>query len=241
MTERQDVRQIVNLLKLREFIILQIIHFKVKWVNLVEYIKVLYNYYSNLNFRQSDTALLFAYLLKNPFRISKRFLLSRGAEEIYTYGETPLTTLDHIAKECRLNSEDTVFELGCGRARTCFWLNAFIGCKVVGIDFVPEFIAIANKIVERYHLQGLTFRLEDIFEADFTGATVIYLYGICYTDVEIGRLVKGLDKLPKGTKIITVSYAITDIIPKAPYRIERKFSAAFTWGITDVYLQLATR
>ncbi len=231
----------MNFLKLREFIILQIIHFKVKWVNLIEYIKVVYNYYFNVKFCRIDTALLFAYLFKNPFRISKKFLLSRGAEEIYTYGETPLTTLDHISKECRLTQEDTVFELGCGRARTCFWLNTFIGCKVVGIDFVPEFIAIANKVAERYHLEQVTFRLEDIFEADFSGATVIYLYGICYTDEEIGRLVKGLNRLPKGTKIITVSYAITDIIPEAPYRTEHKFSAAFTWGITDVYLQLATR
>ncbi len=43
--------------------------------------------------------------------------------------------MDVIARECGIQKEDVVFELGCGRGRTCFWLNTFIGCKVVGIGF----------------------------------------------------------------------------------------------------------
>ena len=46
-------------------------------------------------------------------------------------------------------------------------------------------------------------------------------------------------ELPEGTKIITVNDALTEYRPEAPFRVLKQFSAAsFTWGITDVYLQI---
>ncbi len=66
--------------------------------------------------------------------------------------ETPLTSLEVIARECQLSVRDVVFELGCGRGRTCFWLNQFIGCAVIGIDYVPAFIEKALKVKRRFHI-----------------------------------------------------------------------------------------
>lgn len=232
-------RSIISFLK-EQFILLWI-HFKVTIYNFIEYLRVVVRYYPHFSFAKIDLTLLLSYLFSNPFRISKRFLSSRGAKEVYTYGETPLTTLDHISHNFGITARDVVFELGCGRGRTCFWLNQWLGCTVVGIDYVPDFIDKAQKIKERFHLQHISFRLEDLFQANLKGATVIYLYGTCFSAAEIDILIDRLSELPKGTKVITVSYALTEFQPAAPFRVIKQMTASFTWGKTDVYLQVKKR
>ena len=189
--------------------------FKVKLANTVEYFLVVFNYYRKLSFLKIDSSLLLSYLFANPFRISRLFLQTRGEENIYMYGETPLTTMDYISQQCGLKQNDRVFELGCGRGRSCFWLNQWIGCSVVGIDFVPDFISKAERVRARYHLDSIEFRLENLFESNLSGATAIYLYGTCYSDQEIITLIKRFEELPKGTKIITVSYSLLDDVCSA--------------------------
>ena len=220
-------------------------YLKLFWLNLtvsfrqfVEYLRVIFRYYSNLSFCKIDTYLIFTYLFHSPFRISKRFLRDLGETDIYTYGETPLTTLDQMAQTSQLTSHDTVFELGCGRGRTCFWLNQFIGCKVVGIDYVPVFIERANQIKEKFNLKDIQFREDNMLTTDLTGATVIYLYGTCLEDAFIEDLIQRFSRLPNGTKIITVSYSLLDYAPKGPFTILKSFPARFTWGTTDVYLHV---
>lgn len=224
--------------KIKETGSLIFINLKVTFSNLFEFAHVVVKYYPHLQFFKIDLTLLLSYLLMNPFRISKRFLLQKGEVEIYTYGETPLTTLDFIAHQCKLSDRDVVFELGCGRGRTCFWLNQFIGCSVVGIDYIPIFIEKAEKIKNRFHVQGISFLLEDLFQADLTGATVVYLYGTCFSAGYIDLLIERFSHLPEGTEIITVSYALTDFQPEAPFKVIKQFPASFTWGTTDVYLQV---
>lgn len=225
-------------LRLKEYLLLSAIHLKVKCINLAEYLRVIFRYYSHWAFFKIDATLLFSYLCANPFRISKRFLLQKGEPDIYTYGETPLTTLDVISQASGLTSRDVVLEMGCGRGRTCFWLNQFVGCRVIGIEYVPAFIEKAEKVKERFHVQGVEFRLEDLFHADLKGATVIYLYGTCFSSEQIDRLIEQFIQLPEGTKIITVSYALTEYQPEAPFVILKQFPVSLTWGGTTATLQV---
>lgn len=219
--------------------------FSLLWLNLVvkkrnffEYLKVVARYYPNITFMKIDSSLLFKYIFRSPFTISKKFLQKRGASDIYAYGETPLTTLDHIANVCQLSAANKVFELGCGRGRGCFWLNCFIGCKVVGIDFVPAFIKKANAVKRTYELHDIEFRCEDILETDLTGASAIFMYGTCFEAPFLEKLIQRLSSLDSGSKIITVSYPLTDFTDKPLFVVMKRFSATFTWGEADVYLQI---
>lgn len=225
---------------LKENFVLFLINIRVKFANFLDYLKVVYKYYPRFHFFKIDSALLASYFFSNPFRVSKEFLLRKGEEDIYTYGETPLTTMDLIAKECSISSQDLVYEMGCGRGRTCFWLHEFIGCKVVGVDYVPLFIEKAKRVQKRFNVKGIKFLLEDIFQMKLKNASVVYLYGSCYSAEQIGLLIERFTKLPKGTKIITVSYALTEFQPEAPFQILKVFEGKFTWGKTDVYLQEKT-
>lgn len=212
---------------------------KIKKQDLVEYCRVVSRYYSSQAFLKVDAALVLSYLFKHPFALSKRFLLEQGAKDLYTYGETPLTTLDMIARECRLSPRDLVFDLGCGRGRACFWLNAFIGCNVVGVEQVPAFIERANKLKERFNISGVSFRHEDILQTNLKGATAVYLYGTCFEPPFIEALTRRLTtQLAKGAKVITVSYALTEYVPDAPFEVLKRFQASFPWGSADIFLQV---
>lgn len=228
----------ISLENVKEFLELLWLNFIVKIRNFKEFMAVMTRYYRNIPFLKIDLSLLSSYLFKSPFEMSKCYLMKKGEKEIYAYGETPLTTLDDIAKQCQISSHDTVFELGFGRGRTCFWLYSFIHCKVIGIEIIPEFVEIANKIKTKYAIHDIEFRQGDIIESDYTGASVIYLYGICFEDAFIKKLIKKFQNLPKGTKIITISYPLEDYTEKQTFEVMKRFPAKFTWGEADVYLQL---
>ena len=165
-------------------------------------------------------------------------MLKSGEEEIYVYGETPLTTLDTIAKRCEISSSDIFFEVGCGRGRTCFWLSCFIQCKVVGIDYIPEFIQKANETKLAFDLHEVKFLKQNILKVDYTLATVIYLYGTCYERSFIEKLIKKFIKCAAGTKIITISYSLNEYSKQPLFEIVTKLSCNYTWGQADVYIQI---
>lgn len=225
--------------KVIEYLQLFWLNLTVKKSNLWEYIRVIYRYYfSSYSFMKVDTALISKYVFKNAFTISKQYLKEKGESDIYAYGETPLTTLDTIVKACGLSQDDTVFELGAGRGRGCFWLCHFVGCKVVGIEIIPTFVQIANEVKANYFVENVEFRLGDILEADYRGATALYLYGTCYEDDFIKKLIERLSKVPSGTKVITVSYSLADYEEKIDFEVMKRFTVPFTWGEGDVYLQI---
>lgn len=222
----------------KEFFSLLFLNFKVLFKNSVEFVKIAFRYYSNLSFMKADVALQLMYLFHNPYKISKRFLKNKGADDVYAYGETPLTSMDLIAKECHLTPQDCVYELGAGRGRTCFWLNTVVGCSVVGIEFVPEFVERAERIAKRLNMQNIDFRLADFLKTDYAGATVCYLYGSCLDDVSIKKLAAKFAKLPRGTKIITVSYPLTEYAENNSFEVMKRFTVPYTWGNADVFLHV---
>lgn len=227
-------------MSIKEFFSLLWLNFVVCIKNLIEFFKVAFRYYWSMSFLKSDLALRLMYLFHNPYRMSKRFLMNKGAHDVYAYGETPLTSLEIIAKKCGLNEKDCLFELGCGRGRTCFWLHSFVGCSVVGVEHVPEFVERANLIKNRLGITKLEFRLTDMTETDLQGATACYLYGSCLDDKTIQKLADHFSRLPAGTKIITVSYPLSDYSKKPSFEVMKRFTVPYTWGEADVFLQVVS-
>lgn len=205
------------------------------WVNvhatffrLFGWMRVIVSYYRNAHFAYTDTLLWGSYLLKNPYRISRSHL------EANLYGETPLPTLDKIVQQCRILSKDTVYELGCGTGRTCFWLCHFVKCRAIGIDHVPTYIERANRVKRLSGTDQLTFICGDIFKEPLHGATVIYLYGTAMEDEWIEKLVEHFQTLKSGTRVITTSYPLTDY--SSDYTVVKSFRGFFPWGSTTIHL-----
>lgn len=214
------------------------LRFAVSFRTAFHYLQEVFYYYRHWRFFSIDQALLRRYWFKNPYRINRDFLQEKGAEDLYTYGETPLVTLEHIVKECDISQEDYVFEMGSGRGRSCFWLHYFVGCFVLGIEIVPEFVRIAQDVKEQYGVDGVEFVRKDFLEQSYEEATVIYYYGTCAQDEEIAQLVECFKKSKPGTKIITVSYPLSDYDSSNSFKLVKTFPATFTWGEGIVYLQV---
>ena len=170
---------------------------------------------------------------KNPYRICRRYLEKRGAANIHTYGETPLSSLEKIAKWAGLTEEDVVYDLGCGPGRTSLWLYHFIGCTVVGVEQIPQFIKRAKRLERR----RLRFLEADYLNLDYSEATAVYLYGTTMEEGEIRQLLRRLETLPEGAKVITVSFPLTDYAPDS-YQLLDTLTVPYTWGKADVYLNL---
>ena len=222
-----------------EILQLLFLNFRVTVRNLGEFVRVAYRYYRNTRFAKADLLLLSQYVFHNPYRISRAHLQKTGAEDVYTYGETPLTTLESIAKECGITERDTVVELGAGRGRSCLWLRYFVKCKVIGIEWLPAFVQKAQYVIQKCDIKGVEFLQEDMLTADLSDVSEVYLYGTCMSDEDIRVLLERLQSLTPGTKVITVSYPLTDY--GDGFEVLRRFPARFTWGDADVYLHARKR
>jgi len=194
------------------------LYFKVKVYEWLEQRKVQKFFYHHKPFKEVDLALLAAYKGKNPYRISREHL------KVHSYGETPITTMAHIAQQCEITQKDHVIEMGAGRGRTSLFLAEYIGCQVIAYEQIPDFV---KKMPSS---QRLKTQHQDMFSADFSEATAIYLYGTMLNDAEIITL---CDRFPEGTKIITVSYSLSDY--SRHYVTKKNLTGKFPWGETEVY------
>ncbi|MBS0606820.1 MAG: class I SAM-dependent methyltransferase [Verrucomicrobia bacterium] len=214
------------------------IAWKVWWYFFQEERQVRLCFYRNGKFQSRDRAFKKIYRFKNPYRMNKKFLRSMGIQEVDTYGETPLTTLYSIAKQCEITSQDHFIDLGCGRGRGTFFLNDYFGCRTTGIEWNPEFVANAKKLAATGASLAPEFICTDMLSADLSKATVIYLFGTCLPDPIIEKLAESFARLPRSTKIITVSFPLSDY--SKAFREIKEFTGSFPWGEGSIYLNQRT-
>lgn len=194
-------------------------------------------YYNHDTFKKCDLALHEAYRGKDPYLLSKEFLKRRGAKEIYAYGETPLTVLAEICRRCGVLPNDRFVDLGCGRGRSLFFLATHFGCKAVGVEQIPEFVERGNQIAKNVELLSVSLLHQDILDADLSAATIIYLYGTCLEEEVIERLIEKFAHLQRGTRIITVSFPLSDYCQANLFQVKDEFTLRFPWGSARGYIQ----
>lgn len=208
---------------------LYLLRFKTDLLQLIENIRVALRYYHNKEFRKRDLTLLKNSFWNNPYKIGSRYVKKSGNES-YTYGETPLTSLEMIVKECHITKEDTVYELGSGRGRAALWLGAYLGCKVVAIENVPGLYELSKRVLTMPNMKVVH---NDFLKTSLEGATVLFLFGSCLSEEEIDQLTERVKFLKKNTKIITVSFPL-----KRYCETVKVFEVPFLFGKASVYYQL---
>ncbi len=203
---------------------------------LYERICICFYYLTNPRFFATDFLCLLQYAVSNPFSLCDNYNRLYPENRTQCYGETPLTTLKQVIGSLAISSDDTVYELGCGRGRTMFWLHHFIGCRVIGIDINPFFIKRAQRVKNILSLQNLKFKQSFMHKADLSDANLVYLYGTSLHDEYIVELVEALKTIPTGARLVSVSYSILDYASDSDFVVERKFKARFHWGRATVYV-----
>ena len=210
---------------------------KVKWQECREFVCVLWRFRSCQRFLSGYCLLAALYLFSSPYTVSRRYLKWINADDVYSYGETPLTSLAEIADRTGIHAEDHVFELGAGSGFTALWLSLVKGCRVTAIECVPGFVYRLDWVVRVLKLSGIEVRCEDYLKASFENATVIYLFASNLDDLIINELAERLAALPLGTRIVTVSYPLQPYIERPVFALADQFEVCFPWGRADVYVQ----
>jgi hypothetical protein len=177
-------------------------------------------YYRSPKFALIDLAFGLVALFINPYRMCRKFLARKRCANIHAYGETPFTTYERIVKECGIGPDDVWMELGAGRGKGCFWLAHFVGCRVIGVEWIPTFVSVAKAIQRLFGLKNVRFEQSDMEQIDLSQATVIYLYG------HHPQL-----KISKGTRVISISEPLSGLT------VIKTFWVRYPWGRTTAYLQ----
>lgn len=206
---------------------------KILWLHLLEERKIRMLFYKNKLFKQADLALKKAYRFKNPYRISKNFERKRKNSLIHTYGETPLTTLFHLLKLCKITKEDCFVDLGCGRGRIVLFVASIFRCKSVGVDWILTFCHKAQKIATSLSLTSQFFS-QNILSYTLQEATIIYFYSLCMEELPFLKMIAHLDRIKKGTKVITVSYPLSDY--STLFFVIHTEVVFYPWGKTTAYI-----
>ena len=124
---------------------------------------------------------------------------------------TPQEVVDEMLKVAKVGKGDVHYDLGCGDGRTVI-SAAKLGARATGIDINPVRIKESEENAAKQGMTGkVTFKLEDLFEADFRDATVITLYLLPSLNV---KLRPTLFKLKPGTRIVSHDFDMGDWKPE---------------------------
>lgn len=86
-------------------------------------------------------------------------------QDLWELGSSPKVIVDLILRHMQVPEKDKVLDLACGKGAVSVQIAKTLGCKVKGIDIIPEFIDFANKKAKEYCVKNLCeFKVGDINE-----------------------------------------------------------------------------
>jgi len=130
-----------------------------------------------------------------------------GLELDVPYVVTPYAVVDEMLRLARVGPDDVIFDLGCGDGRIVIAAAERFGARGVGIDIDPLRIEEANEAARRAGVADrLRFTVQDLFQTDFSSATVVALY--LYPELNAKLRPKLLADLRPGARIVSHQFGI---------------------------------
>ncbi|MCX8160275.1 MAG: class I SAM-dependent methyltransferase [Candidatus Saccharicenans sp.] len=156
---------------------------------------------------------------------------------------TPYEVIEDMLRFADLKKGDILYDLGCGDGRIVIEAARRAGIRAVGIDIDPERIRESRENARIAGVENLVeFRQANIFEADFSEATVVTMYLL--PDVNI-RLRPTILKLRPGTRIVShqfdmdewqadrMTYVSVDLYPHTVFLwiVPANISGIWDWSL----------
>jgi len=127
------------------------------------------------------------------------------------YVPTPPTVVDAMLKMAQVTSNDVVYDLGCGDGRIVVMAAEKYGARGVGVDLDPRRIAEANENAKLAPVADkVKFVVQDVFDTDFSDATVVTLYMLPSVNEKLMPKIKALKP---GTRVVTHAFTFGDAWP----------------------------
>jgi SAM-dependent methyltransferase len=137
---------------------------------------------------------------------------------------TPEALVERMLTMAQVGPRDVVYDLGSGDGRMVI-AAARRGARAVGVEFNPELVAFSER---RARAQGVArharFVQGDIFETDFSEATVVTLYLLSTLNM---RLRPTLLRMRPGTRVVSHAFSMDDWAPDEVSQAEGR--TAYLW------------
>jgi precorrin-6B methylase 2 len=141
---------------------------------------------------------------------------------------TPPEVVQAMLKLGEVKKGDVLYDLGSGDGRIPIAAAKQFGVRGVGIDINPERIREANANAQKEGVTNLvTFKNEDLFEANFKDATVVTLYLLDSLNEKLRP--KLLADLKPGTRIVSHAFRMGDWKPEQ--QVEVGGTYIYRWTI----------
>lgn len=113
----------------------------------------------------------------------------------------------------KITAADKVYDLGSGDGKLPIAAAKLFGATAVGIEYDADLVRHSRCLAEAEGVhERVTFREGDIFETDFSDATVVAMY---LTPPVLLRLQPALLAMKPGTRLVSYSFGIGDWQPEA--------------------------
>jgi precorrin-6B methylase 2 len=120
---------------------------------------------------------------------------------------TPQALVDKMIKLAKVTPKDFLIDLGSGDGRLVI-TAAKLGTRSLGIEYNPDLVKLSEKNAEKEGVSQLTqFVKADIFESDFSKATVITMFLLPEINM---KLRPKLLNLKPGTRIVTNTFTMQE-------------------------------
>ena len=125
------------------------------------------------------------------------------------YVATPRATARQMLKLAKVNSTDTVYDLGSGDGRLLWLAAQEFGARAVGVEIDPIRYVWTKLMI---HFKGLQDQVEvlraDFFKVDLSAATVITAYLLRDTNRKLVDKLEG--ELSQGARVVSRKYIFPD-------------------------------
>jgi SAM-dependent methyltransferase len=138
---------------------------------------------------------------------------------------TPDALVEQMLRMARVTKNDYVIDLGSGDGRTVIAAAQKFGARASGIEYNPDMVELSKRNAEKAGLgDKVQFMKADIFESDFSKATVITMYLL--PGINLRLRPKILDLRP-GTRIVSHAFNMEEWEPDQTATVEGR--DAYLW------------
>lgn len=146
------------------------------------------------------------------------------------YEPTPQKVVDALLDLAQIQTDDILWDLGCGDGRIPVTAARQFGIKARGFEIDPLCLEAARANVEKTGVGKLVvIEDRDIFTLDLSrGPTVVSLYLLPSLNL---RLLPQLQKLPAGARVLSVGHRLGDIPPDRKIWVEEEDFFVYLWRV----------
>jgi len=120
---------------------------------------------------------------------------------------TPQALVEKMLDMAKLTAKDIHYDLGSGDGRTVI-TAAKRGAQAFGVEYNPDMVALSERAAAKEGVAGnAKFIQGDIFQADFSNATVITLYLLPSLNLKLRPTIL---KMKPGTRVVSHAFTMED-------------------------------